>query len=226
MNARNRPERIPPADLPGTAVAVTAAAPRLPRVHTLVRLSPVLAALLLGACVQLRPGPRPPADGPAPSRPMPGRADPEQPGLVEPAPADPMAEVSGDRPLPVAQGGLERIDCLSGRPELHARIAFEAVGGQVMNFAYYSRWNSYTCSMDIDRADPRVRWRMTPEGATRVQTPHGMILIRAQPDAYVFEFLGVQRMKFCGMFGEIKGTLKVKRTATTPECAADGILDR
>ena len=38
-------------------------------------------------------------------------------------------------PLP-ATGEVERFDCTSGTPYWHARIAFEAQGGQVLGFAY------------------------------------------------------------------------------------------
>ena len=137
-----------------------------------------------------------------------------------------MAEVPGDRPLPALQKGpLERIDCMSGKDALHARIAFEAQGGQVRNFAYYSKWKPRTCSIDFERNGNGTKWRLTPDGATRVYTPQGRFLIRTRADAYVFEFERVQREKFCGMPGEINGTMTVKRGAGKPQCSAVGILD-
>lgn len=139
---------------------------------------------------------------------------------------DPMADVPGDKPLPVVrQGAVERIDCMSGEEDLHARIAFEAQSGQVLSFAYYSKWKPRTCSLDFARDTDGAKWRLTPDGATRVYTPHGRFLIHTRADAYVFEFEQVQRAKFCGMSGEINGTITVKRGSGKPECSVMGVMD-
>ena len=136
-----------------------------------------------------------------------------------------MADVPGDKPLAVAlQGAVERIDCMNGNDDLHARIAIEARGGQVMNFAYYSKWKPRTCALDFARNSPGTKWRLTPDGAIRVHTPDGRFLIRTRKDAYVFEFEQVQRRLFCGMPGEINGTMTVKRGGK-PECSVVGIMD-
>ena len=150
----------------------------------------------------------------------------EPPVMITPPPIDPMAEVSGDKPLPVAKGGIEQIDCLNGEERLHARLALEARGGQVTSFAYYSRWQFLTCSIYLDLLDPKVRWRRTAEGATRVQTPQGSFVIHTDPDSYVFEFQNVQRAKFCGMYGAINGTMTILRNTSPPRCMVAGILDR
>src|SRR5512147_250482 len=93
-----------------------------------------LPAILLSACAQHEPLMR-----------LPDQRQPqvEQPAVTEPPPEatiDPMADVPGDQPLPALQGATERIDCMTGREDLHARIAFEARGGQLAYFAYYSKW--------------------------------------------------------------------------------------
>lgn len=188
--------------------------------------------MLLAGCAQMRMPdlpwphrPQTPRPGPDAPRPAPDPGVTERP-QTDVRPVDPMADVPGDRPLPALSGALERIDCLSGHPDLHARIAFEAQGGQVTSFAYYSRWSAYTCSIDIDRADPATRWRLMPDGATRVQTPHGAFVIRSQPERFVFEFVDVDRVRHCGMNGRTRGTLVVQRNADPPQCAAIGILDR
>ena len=139
---------------------------------------------------------------------------------------DPMADVPGEKPVTaVQQGAIERIDCTSGKPDWHARIAFEAQGGQVTSFAYYSRWKPRTCSLELTRNGDGAKWRMTRDGAVRVHTPQGRYLIRTSADAYVFEFEDVQRQKFCGMPGAINGTMTVKRGSDKPECSAAGIMD-
>ena len=179
-----------------------------------------LATVMLSACSALdsiKPATRP-------------QPRPDQPAVAQPVPApktiDPLVEAPGDKPLPaVAQGAIERIDCMSGKPDTYARIALEAQGGQVLNFAYYSRWRPRTCSLEVTRDAADTKWRLTPDGAVRVHTPEGRFLIRTSADAYVFEFEQVRRQKYCGMPGEINGTMTVKRGSGKPECSAAGIMD-
>jgi hypothetical protein len=178
--------------------------------------------LLLGACAGRKPLPQPDTTY--------GQPPADRPQFIEPparAPQyDPMADVPGDMPLPaVQQGAVEHIDCMSGKEALHARIAVEARGGQVLSFAYYSKWKPRTCSLDFERDEDGTKWRLTPDGATRVYTPEGRFLIRTRADAYLFEFERVQRQKFCGMPGEINGTMTVKRGSGKPQCSVVGILD-
>jgi hypothetical protein len=189
-------------------------------------LLPAVIALLLGACAQtstqapsmvMRP---PPDDLP--------RIEPE--GQVEPEggpeEADRMADVPGDRSLPSLVGKLEQIDCKAGVEDRHARMALETRGGQVASFAFYSKRRPRTCSLDVDRDTPYVKWRQTAEGATRVQTLHGPILIRTLRDGYEFEFRNVARQKICGMEGTLNGTMTIRRNSAKPECSVSGLLDR
>lgn len=155
-------------------------------------------------------------------------AGPQPPVVETPKPPpriDPMADVPGDKPLPVLQGVLERIDCTNGEEDLHARMALEARGGRIASFAYYSKWKPRTCAFDFSRTSLGTKWRLTPDGATRVHTPQGRFLIHTRADAYVFEFEQVQRGKYCGMSGEINGTMTVKRGSANPECSVSGIMD-
>lgn len=174
-----------------------------------------IAALILGACAQ-KPTVTPPEQPPV-------SQVPEE--IPESLRVDPMVDVPGDRALPALQGALERIDCMHGEEDLHARMALEARGGQVSSFAYYSKWKPRTCALDFDRSDPRVKWRLTPDGATRVQTPQGVFLIRANAQSYTFEFQRVARQKFCGMPGQINGTMTILRGSQPPQCSVAGILD-
>ena len=145
--------------------------------------------------------------------------------VPEPPRVDPMADVPGDRPLAALQGALERIDRTSGEEDLHARMALEARGGQVASFAYYSKWKPRTCALDFERSDPKVKWRLMPNGATRMQTPQGIFVIRSSAQAYTFEFRRISRQKFCGMLGQINGTMTIARNATPPACFVTGVLD-
>ena len=176
-----------------------------------------LAAILLGACAHRMPVMQP---------------DQRQPQVDQPVALEarsvmkinPMADVPGDTLLPELRGAAERIDCKTGEEDLYARIAFEAHSGQVTYFAYYSRWKPRTCSLDFALNASGTKWRLTPDGATRVHTPQGRFLIRTRADAYVFEFEQVQRQKFCGMSGQINGSMTIKRGVGTPVCSVSGIM--
>jgi len=181
---------------------------------------PALLVLLLGACAVEQPlVMRPPPPGLVSDFPV---YTPEE---MQEETIDRMADVPGDRMLPVLAGKIEQIDCKSGVEDLHARMALEARGGQIASFAYYSKRRPRTCSMDMQRDDLSIKWRLTPEGATRVQTPQGLFLIRTLPNAYEFEFLDVERQKFCGMEGSINGKMTIQRRITNPECSVAGLLD-
>jgi hypothetical protein len=178
-----------------------------------------MATVLLGGCAALKSIEQS-------TQPQPRTAPPAVSEALPVLKIDPMAEVPGEKPLPaVQQGAIERIDCMSGEPDWHARIAFEAQGGQVLSFAYYSKWRPRTCSLEVKRNAAGTKWRVTPNGAVRVHTPEGRFLIRTSADAYVFEFEKVRRQKFCGMPGEINGTMTIKRGLSKPECSVAGIMD-
>ena len=188
-----------------------------------------LVAMFLGACAQTPTVPtdqpqvgRPPATEPAAE---PEVMAPPEPEVPETPRMDPMADVPGDKPLPALAGALERFDCKIGGEDLHARMAFEARGGRVAHFAYYSKWKPRTCALDFSRTSPGTKWRLTPDGATRVHTAEGRFLIRTLKDAYVFEFEAVQRGRHCGMPGAINGSMTIKRNIRKPECSVDGIMD-
>jgi hypothetical protein len=187
-----------------------------------------LVGLYLAACVQVpvvppeqAPGVPPPVSVPAP--------EPEVTPPVVEAPAAPridtMADIPGDKLLPPLAGAAERFDCTSGHEDLHARMAFEARGGRVAHFAYYSKWKPRTCAFDFSRTSPGTKWRLTPDGATRVHTPDGRFLIRTMKDAYVFEFEQVNRYRHCGMPGVINGTMTIKRFVRKPDCSVSGVMD-
>jgi hypothetical protein len=197
--------------------------------ETTFRFAAVLAIVtsLVAACTPLKSieqsaKPEAPADrAPAAEPDHAAEAGPQTVPIIAPA-----ADVLRAKPLPPAQkGALERIDCLTGTPDWHARIAFEAQDGQVLGFAYYSKWRPRTCSIDLMRNTAGSKWGTAADGAVRVDTPHGRFLIRTRAEAYEFAFEHVKRGKFCGMPGEINGTLTVKRGPGKPQCSAAGIMD-
>lgn len=191
----------------------------------------IVVAMLVGACAQqpTTPTAQPPAQPASPAAETPAVAVPEAeaPAVVY-APTGPridtMADVPGDKMIPPPAGALERFDCKIGNDDLHARMAFEARGGRVAHFAYYSKWKPRTCAFDFARTSAGTKWRLTPEGHTRVHTPEGRFLIRTMKDAYVFEFEEVHRGRHCGMPGFINGTMTIKRYGKR-DCAVQGIMD-
>ncbi|MGV3627276.1 MAG: hypothetical protein ACO1PN_06275 [Betaproteobacteria bacterium] len=183
---------------------------------------PVVMTLLLGACAhQQELAVRPPP----PELVMEIETPPATPEEVEQE-IDRMAHVPGDHSLPAPGGTVEQIDCKTGTEDLHARMAVEARGGQVMSFAYYSKWRPRTCSVHMQRNDPATRWRRTADGATRVQSPHGTFLIRELSGSFEFEFIDVERQPFCGMDGHTNGRMIIKRHSPVPQCSVAGLLDR
>ncbi len=186
-----------------------------------------LVTLLLAACTTPKPAERPVQ--PATPAIQPSAADSDQ--ATEAASAGvsnigPAANAPKEKPrAPVQKGAIERFDCLTGTPDWHARIAFEAQDGRVLGFAYYSKWRPRTCSIEFMRDTPGSKWRTAADGAVRVDAPQGRIHIRTSAEAYVFEFEHVQRRKFCGMPGEINGTMTIKRGSAKPQCSAAGIMD-
>ena len=182
-------------------------------------LSALMLVLALSGCAPRKPVWVP--DGQPPVAPVPQTPD----DVPEPPRIDPMADVAGDKMLPALQGAVVRIDCTSGEEDLHARMALEARGGQIANFAYYSKWKPRTCALDFDRMDSKVKWRLMPDGGTRVHTLQGIFVIRSSAQAYTFEFQRISRQKFCGMLGHINGTMTILRGRLPPECSVAGVLD-
>lgn len=183
--------------------------------------------LLLGACAQQAPVIRSPVEPVIVMRPPPLPSPVVvTPPAIEAELDEQMADIEGDRMLPELAGEVEQIDCKTGIEDLHARMALEARGGQIASFAYYSKWRPRTCSLEILRDDPDTKWRLTADGATRVQTRHGTYLIHARDDAYVFEFHDVERRKYCGMSGHTNGTMTIMRGTEHPQCSVAGLLDR
>lgn len=189
----------------------------MPGLQTTTRLTAVCGmAILLAACAPVKPLIRPEPSFPVVTLPQ---------DVPEPPRIDPMADVPGDRLPPPLQGALEHIDCTSGGENLHARMALEARGGQLASFAYYSRWTPRTCALDFERDDPKTKWRLMPDGATRVQTPQGIFVIRTHAESYTVEFQKIPRQKFCGMLGTIDGSMTILRNTQPPACSVVGVLD-
>jgi hypothetical protein len=136
-----------------------------------------------------------------------------QPARVQPAKGKP-------RPKPAR---LEKLHCMRGTEDEHARIAVEVLGGRVQSFAYYSKKKPRTCSVHVQRDDAYSNW--SDEGRyTKVTTENGDFLIENRTRDVKFLFRDVDRMHYCGMnIGRINGTLTVTRGKR--ECSIEQLMD-
>lgn len=118
---------------------------------------------------------------------------------------------------------LEKLTCMRGTEDEHARIAVEVRGGRVQSFAYYSKKKPRTCSVHIQRDDAYSTW--SDEGRfTKVTTENGDFLIENRPKDVKFLFRDVDRMHYCGSeIGRINGTLTVTRGKR--DCVIEKLMD-
>jgi hypothetical protein len=80
-------------------------------------------------------------------------------------------------------------------------------------------------SLELTRDAPGSKWRLMADGATRVHTPGGIVIIRTRTNAYEFEFKTVARRTICATAGQIDGIIAVDRSAGKRECAVRGFQD-
>ena len=128
------------------------------------------------------------------------------------------------RPAKPAAQKIERLACVLGTEDSHARIAVEVLNGRVNRFAYYSKWKPRTCSMEVTRGDAYSRW--ADHGATTtvlLMEEMGLFWIDHGHGRYHFTFSDIDRMRYCGMGGKINGYLTIRRA--DPKCELDGLME-
>jgi hypothetical protein len=124
--------------------------------------------------------------------------------------------------MPVTR--VERLSCLTGSEDRHARIGVELIDDKVSYFAFYSKSKPRTCSIEIKRGGAFNRW--VDRGATSTVTladGKGHFLIDGKRGTYRFHFRGVDRGRYCGMDGKINGSLTVMRGKRS--CIVEGVMD-
>ena len=131
-----------------------------------------------------------------------------------------LAQKKKGKPKPVR---LEKLTCIRGTEDEHARIAVEVRGGRVQSFAYYSKKKPRTCSVHVQRDDAYSTW--SDEGRfTKVTTENGDFLIENRRKYVKFLFRDVDRMHYCGSeIGRINGTLTVTRGKR--DCVIEKLMD-
>lgn len=118
----------------------------------------------------------------------------------------------------------EKLACLTGTEDRHARIGVELVDEQVVYFAYYSKWKPRTCSIEARRNGPYSRWEDKGEISTiALVDQKGILQIERKGRGYRFVFRNVDRERYCGMDGKINGSLTVTRGSS--KCVLEGVMD-
>jgi hypothetical protein len=124
--------------------------------------------------------------------------------------------------MPVTR--IERLSCVSGDEDHHARIGVELINGKVSYFAFYSKSKPRACSIEVKRGGAYNRWE--EDGATSKVTlvdGKGFFLIDGKQGIYRFEFRDIDRERYCGMDGKINGSLTVMRGKR--DCIVKGIME-
>ena len=116
----------------------------------------------------------------------------------------------------------EVLTCKLGTEDRQARMAVTLLNGKINSFAYYSKWNARTCSIDAERGGAYSKWSDNGP-VTTVNSESGIFVIEQKNGGYHFEFRDVNRERFCGMDGQINGSLTV--TKGRDQCALEGVME-
>ena len=124
-----------------------------------------------------------------------------------------------------AAPALERLSCRTGPNDEQARLIVEAVKGRVMEFAFYSRLGTRVCSIHGRRGDAHTKWEDNDAhaGHAVIKLQTGSALLEYVPGRVLIRFAEVERMPYCGMYGELNGSIEVSVKKT--ECALKGVFD-
>ena len=117
----------------------------------------------------------------------------------------------------------ETLACRLGTEDRHARIAVVLVGGKTDSFAYYSKWKPRTCSIYLQRnRDILSKWADNGN-ITTINLERGVFLIEHKKGEYHFVFRDVDRERYCGMDGQINGSLTIRKGSE--QCQLEGIME-
>ena len=118
---------------------------------------------------------------------------------------------------------MERFSCRTGPNDEQARLIVEVVKSRPMEFAYYSRLGTSVCSIHGRRGDAYTKWQDNGGGKTEVRLLEGTAQLEYKPGYFSIKFAQVDRMRYCGMYGELNGSVEV--SSKKPECALTGVFD-
>ena len=120
---------------------------------------------------------------------------------------------------------MERLTCRTGPNDHQARLIAEVVKGRAMEFAFYSRLGTRVCSINGRRGDAFTQWEDIggAEGKTEVKLLEGAATIEYKPGFLRLKFADVGRMRYCGMYGELNGSIEAFKGKA--ECGLDRIFE-
>ena len=117
----------------------------------------------------------------------------------------------------------ETLACRLGTEDRHARIAVVLVGGKMDSFAYYSKWKPRTCSIYLQRnRDILSKWADNGN-ITTINLERGAFLVEHKKGEYHIVFRDVDRERYCGMDGQINGSLTIRKGSD--QCELEGIME-
>jgi len=120
----------------------------------------------------------------------------------------------------------EKFTCRTGPNDEQVRLIVEAVKGRAMEFAFYSRLGTRVCSIHSRRGDGTTRWEDAEGGMGKalIKLFTGHALLEYMPGQRVkVTFSDVDRMHYCGMYGELNGLIEVVQKK--PECGMQGLFE-
>jgi hypothetical protein len=121
---------------------------------------------------------------------------------------------------------LEKFTCRTGPNDEQVRLIVEAVKGRAMEFAFYSRLGTRVCSIHSRRGDGATHWEDAEGGGGKalVKLHTGRALLEYLPGHHVkVTFNDVDRMHYCGMYGELNGL--VEAVQKKAECGMQGLFE-
>ena len=101
-----------------------------------------------------------------------------------------------------------RHQCKVGPYEKQTRLVMETIRDKPVYLAYWSSNGPFHCSFESWPGDGRAKWLDSSAG-TVINLISGTMLIEKSKDKFVIHAREVDRMPYCGTFGQINGVLTV-----------------
>lgn len=118
---------------------------------------------------------------------------------------------------------MEKFSCRTGPNDEQARLIVHVIKSRAMEFAYYSRLGTRVCSIHGRRGDAYTKWEDKGDGKTAVTLLTGSAELEYKPGNFLIKFSEVDRMRYCGMDGELNGSVEV--SSKKSECGLTGVFD-
>lgn len=135
----------------------------------------------------------------------------------------PPKNVQAKKVAPAPTGPKIRHQCKVGPYEKQTRLVMETIRDKPVYLAYWSSDGSFHCSFESWPGDGRAKWLDSSAG-TVINLISGTMLIEKTKDKFLIHARDVDRMPYCGTFGQINGVLTVptKRGVTCDWKEAEG----